>query len=446
MAEESQSEPRSRQGHGTALRVYRPRFDPLDAARVEAARGVLPWPIARAPFWFDGVESVLGVYLAASYWSTYAAPYLRVEHHICELPGSVDLSVAPTREDMLHAFGAWHSYRLPSGVDASGSTAWLARLLTILSWLLYPRVSPEPDPDPNMMSVSAVRASASCAIVPGGNLHGLVVCGLRVASDMARAILDAVEDVDVAPMFTGAHSGAAMPRLVADALYGVVPIPGLDFGLFLSQPNRGWDPDRETSDVSYVWGRRSLARGLKTATGVYRSLVGLDGSGPSVSPYTLNKTWTDRAQYNFDLYRRVSRDLVMATAWMLRAALHHAFRLHRHFDVSSPYLARPSRWSVQLHAIAEIDAQRASDAIYDLAARTRVPLAWLWESERRFEALVREQGQIGLVFAWGLPVLRDDSLERCLVCVADADPVVPALDWHSASGRVAENVRGSDRA
>ena len=430
MADDSRSDASPAPDGTSALSVYRPVVTLLQPATVEASSGVLPWPVKGAPFCFHGLDSVLGVYLAGSYWSTHAAPYLRVEHEICDLCDSVDLSVAPTRTDMLHAFGAWHSYRFPDGQRAVGSAAWLARLLTILAWALHPRISPEPDPEPNLMAVSAVRANTSCAIVPGGNLHGLVVCGLRVASDIARAILDAVEQPDVAATFAGESPGGPMPQAVLDALYGVVPIPGLDLGLFLSDPKLEWHPDRERAHVPYVWGRRSLARGLTTATRVYRGFVGLDGGGPAVAAYTLNKTWTNRAHFNFALYRRLSRELIEATAWMLRAVLHFAFRLHRHFDLTSSYLGRPSRWSVQLRSIAEADAQRVSDAIYDLAARTQVPVAWLWESERRFEALVREQGQIGLVFAWGLPVLHDDGLERCLVCVPDADPVLVARDRH----------------
>ena len=67
--------------------------------------------------------------------------------------------------------------------------------------------------------------------------------------------------------------------------------------------------------------------------------------------------------------------------------------------------------------IAETDPQALSDAVYRHARDTGLPLDWLWEAERRFEATVREQAQVALCFAWGMPPSADDSLDRCCLSI-----------------------------
>ena len=96
------------------LSVYRPRVTWLEHDEFDAARGVLAWPVAVAPFAFDSVEVALGVYLGAPYWHARASAFMPVGPEMCELPAKVDLAVAPGCLDMLHALAAretFHSSR-----------------------------------------------------------------------------------------------------------------------------------------------------------------------------------------------------------------------------------------------------------------------------------------------------------------------------------------------
>ena len=142
--------------------------------------------------------------------------------------------------------------------------------------------------------------------------------------------------------------------------------------------------------------------------------------------YPVNRRWTSRALANFQLYREISRDLLEASCWVLRMVLDIAYRVYRHFDASTAYLARPSRWVAQLRAIAECDPQQLSDGIFRLASESGLPVEWFWEAERRFEAVVREHSQAALVLSWGMRLDVDDSLDRCMVCIPRGEPALPA--------------------
>ena len=407
--------------------VFEPVVSRPDAARVVESGDALPWPVVGAPFALDGMAEVIGVFLAGSAWAVHAPPFLRIGPHPVDVPDSLVLDALAERDSAVHAFAAWQTFALDEKIAASASSAWLARLLTMMSWVLYPSTSEAPLRDPNFLRVSAAQANSVCAIIPGGNLHGLVTCAWALSRHLAVALLAAIDDKDVAAVFAVPSSERVlMPEAVRAALYGVVPVPGIDLGKLLLTPGAGWHLDREVFGTPYAWGRQSLARAVGQVALGYKRVVDPSGGGFAMLSYPPNKRWVGRALPNFHTYTDMSRVLLETTCWVLRMVLHIAYRIYRHFDRASPYIARPTRWRTQLRTIIETDPQAVSDSIFRLARESGVPFEWFWESERRFEASVREQGQMALTFAWGMVPHAQDSLDRCMACIPVDDVTVPS--------------------
>ena len=336
-----------------------------------------------APFALDGMAEVIGVFLAGSAWAVHAPPFLRIGPHPVDVPDSLVLDALAERDSAVHAFAAWQTFALDEKIAASASSAWLARLLTMMSWVLYPSTS--------------------------------------------EALLAAIDDKDVAAVFAVPSSERVlMPEAVRAALYGVVPVPGIDLGKLLLTPGAGWHLDREVFGTPYAWGRQSLARAVGQVALGYKRVVDPSGGGFAMLSYPPNKRWVGRALPNFHTYTDMSRVLLETTCWVLRMVLHIAYRIYRHFDRASSYTARPTRWRSQLRTIIETDPQAVSDSIFRLARESGVPFEWFWESERRFEASVREQGQMALTFAWGMVPHAEDSLDRCMACIPVDDVSVPS--------------------
>ena len=153
--------------------------------------------------------------------------------------------------------------------------------------------------------------------------------------------------------------------------------------------------------------------------------------------YPGNRQWRDSAVNNLVTYCDMSRTAVDMSCWALRMVLHVVYRLHRHFDPGVVYAARPARWVPQLRMISETDPQALSDAIYRHARESRVPLDWLWEAERRFEGIVREQGKIALCFAWGIETSEDDSVDRCCLSIPQGQVALASPLAEAPSGRPA---------
>ena len=406
--------------------VFQPAVDRVDPRRVAAARAALPWPVAGAPFEFDGMGSIIGVYLAGSYWQAHGEPYLRVGPEPVALPTAVDLGLVSDRGAMLYAFASWHAYPFDDGSSISGSPAWLARILTMVSWTLYARTSDGVPDGPDLRYVCAARANAQCAIVPGGNLHGLVMCAWGIAHALAGGLLAVLEDRNFAARFAGPSKGLPMPAELVAVLHGIIPVPGVDLGVLLIDPDVQWTLDHDQLGVPYVWGRQSMSRAVSTVVAVHRRIIGVGRGAYCMQSYPASRRWINRALANFHLYREISRDLLEASCWVLRMVLDIAYRVYRHFDASTAYLARPSRWVAQLRAITECDPQQLSDGIFRLASESGLPVEWFWEAERRFEAVVREHSQAALVLSWGMRLDVDDSLDRCMVCIPRGEPALPA--------------------
>ena len=299
----------------------------------------------------------------------------------------------------------------------SASPAWLARLLTIFSWTLLPSSSHVALNDSNMRRVTAARANARCAIVPGGNLHGLVVGGWAIARELATVLIELFGDEAIHRELAVPVTGTLMPELFADALRGVAPMPAFDLGAVVFGDIAASAIDRDEFTSEYVWGRALLSRAAGRVHTAYRRVIGVGDAPVRMRTFPPNRFWRDCALANLGTYCDMSRMLIDASCWALRLVLHIVYRLYRHFDPRLAYAARPARWAPQLRMIAETDPQALSDAVYRHARDTGAPIDWLWEAERRFEATVREQAQVALCFAWGMPQSEDDSVDRCCVSI-----------------------------
>ena len=404
-----------KRGHG--VDVLRPVVVRLDKARIKAARGVLPWPIKGAPFDVDTMASIIGVYLGGAFWGPHAVPFLRCGAVPVAFPDTVRFDGFGGLSGLLHAYAAWHTYTFDDEDDVSASPAWLARLLTIFSWTLLPSSSDAALDDPNMRLVTAARANARCAIVPGGNLHGLVVGGWAIARELATVLIELLGDEAIHRDPAVPVTGTLVPERFADALRGVAPMPAFDLGAVVFGDIAASAIDRDEFTSEYVWGRALPARAAGRVHTAYRRVIGVGDAPVRMRTFPSNRFWRDCASDNLVTYCDMSRTLIDASCWALRLVLHIVYRLYRHFDPRLAYAARPARWVPQLRMIAETDPQALSDAVYRHARDTGLPLDWLWEAERRFEATVREQAQVALCFAWGMPQSADDSLDRCCLSV-----------------------------
>ena len=255
---------------GDVIDVIHPVVTPLDQARVQAARDALPWPIKGAPFEVDTLASIIGVYVGGGYWEAHAAPFVRCGSKPVQFPDGVRIEDLDGLSGLMHAYAAWHTYDFDTDGDVTASPAWLARLLTMFSWTLLPVWSDGGLKDPNMRPVTAARANARCAIVPGGNLHGLVVGGWALARELAAVLVEVIEADSFEAVSMRSAGPVLMPARLADALRGVAPIPGHDLGAvaFGDMPVGAIDRDEFASE--YVWGRQSLGRAAERLHNAYR--------------------------------------------------------------------------------------------------------------------------------------------------------------------------------
>ena len=247
-------------GSGDLVDVIHPVVAPLDRARVHAARDALPWPVKGAPFEVDTMASIIGVYVGGGYWEPHAPPFVRCGPSPVSVPAEFRIDALDGLSGLLHAYAAWHTYDFDTDGDVSASPAWLARLLTMFSWMLLPSWSDGELTNPNMRPVTAARANARCAIVPGGNLHGLVVGGWALARALAEVLVEVIEAESFEPVSPHLAGPVLMPSRLADALRGVAPIPGHALGVvaFGEMPVGAINRDEFASE--YVWGRQSMGR------------------------------------------------------------------------------------------------------------------------------------------------------------------------------------------